>query len=157
MARIRVIEDDRDQRELRGILLEMQGHQVVKTDGEAELVLMDLRIPTLEAGLKKIRVIKNSSTSPKLIVLSGAVSELRGTEEEKMVDAILEKPCPSGKLLKTIQMLLLMLVGIAAFGQPQDCKRHAPILYQRADTVGTESDVPLLMYCEWDGVEKSIT
>ncbi len=150
-----MIEDDRDQRELRTLLLENQGHTVVK-EGE-DLVLMDLRIPTIEAGLERIRDIRNSSASPKVVVLSGAVAELRGREEEKMVDAILEKPCPSGKLLKTIQMLLMLLVAMVAFGQPKDLKRHAPILYQRADTVGTESDIPLLMYCEWDATDKSLT
>jgi CheY-like chemotaxis protein len=155
MGKIRLIEDDRDQRELRTMLLETVGHTVVSKD--EDLVLMDLRIPTLEAGLERIREIKNSSNAPKLVVLSGAVAELRGTEEEKMVDAILEKPCPSGKLLKTIQALLLLLVASVMFGQPKDLKRHAPILYQRADTVGTESDVPLLMYVEWDKTDQSLT
>lgn len=156
MGKIRLIEDDRDQRELRTMLLETVGHTVVSKD--EDLVLMDLRIPTLEAGLKRIREIKNSSKAPKLVVLSGAVAELRGTEEEKMVDAILEKPCPSGKLLKTIQALLMLLVFcVAAFGQPKDLKRHAPILYQRADTVGTDNDIPLLMYVEWDKTDQSLT
>ena len=155
MGRIRLIEDDRDQRELRTMLLETVGHTVVSKD--EDLVVMDLRIPTLEAGLLRIREIKNSSKPPKLVVLSGAVAELRGTEEEKMVDAILEKPCPSGKLLKTIQALLLLLVASVMFAQPKDLKRHAPILYQRADTVGTESDVPLLMYVEWDKTDQSLT
>ncbi len=155
MGRIRVIEDDRDQRELRTLLLESQGHEVVSTDAEAELILMDLRIPTLEAGRERIRVIRNSSPSPKLVVLSGAVAELRGTEEEKLVDAILEKPCPSGILLKTVAALLVLAMTLLA--QPPDLKRHAPILYQRADTVGTDNDIPLLMYCEWDAKDSSLT
>jgi hypothetical protein len=46
---------------------------------------------------------------------------------------------------------------VAAFGQPKDLKRHAPILYQRADTVGTDNDIPLLMYVEWDKTDQSLT
>jgi hypothetical protein len=135
------------------MLLEAAGHEVV--DHGEEVVVMDLRIPTLEAGLERIREIRNSSEAPKIVVLSGAVAALRGREEEAMVDVILEKPCPSGKLLRTIQMLLLF--ASLVMGQAPDVKRHAPILYPRADTVGTQNDVPLLMYCEWDAAEKSIT
>jgi CheY-like chemotaxis protein len=153
MGRVRLIEDDRDQRELRGMLLEAAGHEVVES--EEDVVVMDLRIPTLEAGLERIRAIKNSSEAPKIVVLSGAVASLRGLEEEAMVDVILEKPCPSGKLLRTIQMLLLF--ASLVMGQVPDVKRHAPVLYQRADTVGTQNDVPLVMYAEWDAKEKSIT
>jgi len=153
-----LIEDDRDQRELRTMLLEAKGHTMVESEAAAELVLMDLRIPTIEAGLDRIRAIKNSPAPPKLVVLSGAIAELRGKPEEKMVDAILEKPCPSGKLFRTLEaLLLLVLMAAAAFAQPKDLKRHAPILYQRADTIGTESDVPLVMYVEWDAREKSLT
>jgi CheY-like chemotaxis protein len=157
MGRIRVVEDDRDQRELRGMLLEAKGHTLVETDEDAEIVLMDLRIPTMADGLARIRALKSSAATAKVVVLSGAVSELRGQPEEKMVDAILEKPCPSGKLFRTIQTLLMLLIAFTAFAQPKDLKRHAPVLYQRADTVGTESDIPLLMYVEWDQAEKSLT
>ena len=169
MPRIHLIEDDPDQRELRGLLLESQGHTLVDAAGNADLVLMDLRIPTLSAGLDRIRAIKSSQSPPKLVVLSGAAAELRGTPEESMVDAILEKPCPTGKLLRTIQTLLLVLLFATlaaaqqpltaqpAAAQPTDLKRHAPILYQRADTIGTQSDIPLLMYCEWDQNENSLT
>lgn len=158
MPRIHLIEDDPDQRELRGLLLESQGHTLVDAVGKADLVLMDLRIPTLSAGLDRIRAIKSSQSPPKLVVLSGAAAELRGTPEESMVDAILEKPCPTGKLFRTIQTLLLLLFfATLASAQPKDLKRHAPILYQRADTIGTQSDIPLLMYCEWDQNENSLT
>ena len=158
MSRIHLIEDDPDQRELRGLLLESQGHTLVDATSNPDLVLMDLRIPTLSAGLNRIRAIKSSQSPPKLVVLSGAAADLRGTPEESMVDAILEKPCPTGKLLRTIQTLLLaLLFATLASAQPKDLKRHAPILYQRADTIGTQSDIPLLMYCEWDQNENSLT
>jgi CheY-like chemotaxis protein len=153
MARVKLIEDDRDQRELRGLLLAAQGHELVEAEESAEVIVMDLRIPTLAAGLEKIRALRGQAK--KVVVLSGATAELRGTEEEKMVDAILDKPCRSGVLLKTIAGLLVLVLGLLA--QPKDLKRHAPILYQRADTAGTENDIPLLLYCEWDAREQSLT
>lgn len=154
MGRVRIVEDDRDQRELRGMLLEAKGHTVVEDDAEAEVVVMDLRIPTMEAGLERIRALRGMDK--KVVVLSGATRDLKGRPEEAMVDAILDKPCPSGILLKTIAALLVLVMGV--FGQAMpDVKRHAPILYQRADTVGTESDVPLLMYVEWDASERALT
>jgi len=153
MARVKLIEDNRDQRELRGLLLAAQGHEVVEAEESAEVIVMDLRIPTLAAGLEKIRALRGQAK--KVVVLSGATAGLRGTEEEKMVDAILDKPCRSGVLLKTIAGLLVLVLGLLA--QPKDLKRHAPILYQRADTAGTENDIPLLLYCEWSAREQSLT
>ncbi len=155
MARIFLIEDDPDQRELRATLLEMKGHQVVNDENEANLVLMDLRIPTAAAGRRRIRDLHSRQPAPKIVVLSGAVGEIRGTEEEQMVDSILEKPCPSSLILKTITSLLLLTQLL--FSQVPDYKAHAPILYQREDTVGTENDIPLVMYCEWDSGERSLT
>ncbi len=136
------------------MLLEAAGHKVVSEVSEAEVVVMDLRVPTVEDGLKMIREVKGMDK--KVVVLSGAVGELRGREEEKMADVILEKPCPSGKLLKAIAALLMLVTCVFGQGMP-DVKRHAPVLYQRADTVGTESDVPLLMYVEWDAKERALT
>ncbi|WP_080507751.1 response regulator transcription factor [Bryobacter aggregatus] len=156
--KIHLIEDDPDQRQLRGMLLEAKGYTVVEVHDSPDLVLMDLRIPTLADGLAKIRALRNSEESPKVVVLSGAVEELRGREEGAMVDAILEKPCSTGLLFRTLEaLLLLLLFAMTGLGQPADLKRHAPILYQRADTIGTQSDIPLLMYVEWDANENSLT
>lgn len=159
MPRIHLIEDDSDQRELRGMVLENSGHSIVESHSSPDLILMDLRIPTLADGLARIRSIKAVEHAPKLIVLSGAVQCLRGTPEEALVDAILEKPCPTGKLLRTITALTAMIIWVAslALAQTPDIKRHAPILYQRADTIGTQSDIPLLLYCEWDSSENTLT
>ncbi len=158
MSRIHLIEDDPDQRELRGMVLQNSGHSIVEAQASPDLVLMDLRIPTLADGLAMIRSIKAQLPAPKLVVLSGAVQSLRGTPEESLVDAILEKPCPTGKLLRTISSLIILGLCLAsmALAQAPDIKRHAPILYQRADTIGTQSDVPLLLYCEWDANDRTL-
>ncbi len=144
------------------MLLENSGHSIVDSQASPDLVLMDLRIPTLADGLAMIRSIKGERPAPKLVVLSGAAQELRGTPEEALVDAILEKPCPTGKLLRTIAGVMTMLCALLSMvgmgnAQTPDIKRHAPILYQRADTIGTQSDIPLLLYCEWDANESSLT
>lgn len=161
MAKILLLEDNEDQREIRTLLLEAQGHTIVETivEGQADLVLMDLRIPTLEDGLDQIRAINYGSPETKIIVLSGHTAELKDKEESRMVHAILDKPCPSGKLLKTIQSLLTLLIFAFSLqaGAPKNWKDHAPILFERADTIGKNSDVPLLMYTEWHESERALT
>lgn len=106
MARILLLEDDPDQRELRILLLEMHGHTIVQKAAEAELVLMDLRLPTAAAGRDHIRSLHAAHPQLKIIVLTGAAHELRGAPEESLVHAILEKPCPTGLLLKTLAAAL---------------------------------------------------
>jgi len=103
MARILVVEDDADQLNLRKQLLEHAGHEVVTAETAAEamdrragcqIVVMDLQIPTREAGLELIQAISGSA---RVIVLSGAAAD-----SELRVDEFLTKPCSSRKLLETI-------------------------------------------------------
>jgi CheY-like chemotaxis protein len=152
-----MVEDDVAQREVRTVLLESEGHQVVER-GE-DLLLMDLRTPSLEDGLALIRETAKREPRPKVVVLSGWTADLRGREEAEMVHAVLEKPCPTRKLLNTIRALLAMMVcALSLRGEaPRDWKAHAPVLFERADTIGKNSDVPLLMYAEWNEGEKSLT
>ncbi len=161
MPNILLFEDNHDQREIRTILLESQGYTVLEDQlaGQPDLVLMDLRIPTLEDGLDQIRALNHNSPTAKIIVLSGHTADLKDKEESRMVHAILDKPCPTGKLLKTIQSLLtLLLIAFTLQAEvPKNWKDHAPILFERADTIGKNSDVPLLMYTEWHESERALT
>src|SRR5579864_1235042 len=111
MARILVVEDDPGQLEVRRMILEQSGHEVLTAQNAAEaldrlpgcqVVLMDLQLPTLEDGLKLIRA---ASGAARIIVLSGG-------EPATMppVDAFLTKPCSSRKLLETIARFCLLLV-----------------------------------------------
>lgn len=111
MARILVVEDDTGQLEMRRLILEQSGHEVVtaQTADEAfdrlagcQVVLMDLQLPTPEDG---VRLIRAASGAARIIVLSGG-------EHHNMppVDAFLSKPCSSRKLLETIARLCLLLV-----------------------------------------------
>ena len=103
MARILVVEDDTDQLNMRRQLLEHAGHEVVTAETAAEgierladcqIVVMDLQIPTREAGL---RLIQAASGSARIIILSGAAGEA-----ELPVDEFLTKPCSSKRLLEAI-------------------------------------------------------
>jgi CheY-like chemotaxis protein len=103
MARILVVEDDSDQLSMRRQLLEHAGHEVVTAETAAEaiaqlagcqVVVMDLQIPTLQAGLGLIQA---ASGSARIVVLSGAAADA-----ELPVDEFLTKPCSSKKLLEAI-------------------------------------------------------
>ena len=111
MARILVVEDDTGQLEVRRLILEQSGHEVItaQTAAEAldrlpgcEMVLMDLQLPTPQEGMRLIRA---ASGAARIIVLSGG-------EHQNMppVDAFLTKPCSSRKLLETIARFCLLLV-----------------------------------------------
>jgi CheY-like chemotaxis protein len=104
MARILVVEDDAIQLEMRKQILENAGHEVVTAQNVSEalerfagcpLVLMDLRIPEPEDGLRLIQAIAGAA---RIVVLSGG-------EVDPMlpVDEFLTKPCPSRRLLAAIE------------------------------------------------------
>ncbi|HLK20058.1 MAG TPA: response regulator [Bryobacteraceae bacterium] len=114
MARILVVEDEPDQLELRKLILEHAGHEVVVAQNAAQaieqlsgcqIVVMDLRLPTAEDGLSLIHA---ASGSAKIIVLSGdAATDLP-------VDEFLTKPCSSKKLLETIARFCILLIALCA-------------------------------------------
>jgi CheY-like chemotaxis protein len=104
MARVLVVEDDASQLEIRKQILEHAGHEVVTARDASEalerwtgcpVVLMDMRIPEPEDGLRLIQTIAGKA---RIIVLSG------GEVDRKLpVDELLTKPCPSRRLLESIQ------------------------------------------------------
>lgn len=103
MARVLVVEDDASQLEIRKQILEHAGHEVIIARDASEalerwqgcpVVLMDLRIPESEDGLRLIQAIAGKA---RIIVLSG------GEVDRKLpVDEFLTKPCPSRRLLESI-------------------------------------------------------
>jgi CheY-like chemotaxis protein len=104
MARILVVEDDTSQLEIRKQILEHAGHEVVTAQDASEalerwtgcpVVLMDLRIPEPEDGLRLIRAIAGAA---RIIVLSGGE-----VDRTLPVDEFLTKPCPSRRLLASIE------------------------------------------------------
>ena len=104
MARILVVEDDATQLEFRKQILELAGHEIVcaqdvcqaleRWEGSS-VVVMDLRIPEQEDGLRLIRAIAGQA---RIIVLSGAEAD-----PALPVDEFLTKPCPTKRLLAAIE------------------------------------------------------
>jgi CheY-like chemotaxis protein len=103
MARILLVEDDATQLEVRKQILEHAGHEVVTAQDAAEalerwkgcpIVVMDLRIPEPEDGLRLIQAI---DCQARIIVLTGGPAD-----PTLPVDELLTKPCPSKKLLESI-------------------------------------------------------
>lgn len=103
MARILVVEDDPTQLEMRRQILEHAGHEVAIARDASEaiarwpgcrVVVMDLRIPEPEDGVRLIEAIGGRA---RIIVLSGGQ-----VDAGLRVDEILTKPCPSKRLIETI-------------------------------------------------------
>ena len=115
MARILVVEDDAEQLEMRKLILEQAGHEVVTARSASEalerlagcgVVLMDLQLPTRAEG---VRLIQAASGAAHIIVLSGGAPE-----PMPEVEAFLSKPFSSRKLLETIARFCVLLLCISA-------------------------------------------
>ncbi len=103
MARILVVEDDPIQLEMRQQILENAGYEVVTAQNAQEalkrfagcpVVVMDMRIPEPEDGVRLIQAIAGQA---RIIVLSGGQ-----VDSALPVDEFLTKPCPSKRLLASI-------------------------------------------------------
>ena len=117
MARVLLVDDDPDQLEIRKLLLGEAGHLVstaasateataIFSESDAQLVIMDLRMPRAENGLALIRELRARSSSLRILVLSGWATDLTQRPEAAMVDQVLSKPVPSRKLLRLISELV---------------------------------------------------
>jgi CheY-like chemotaxis protein len=107
MTTVLLVEDDPDQLHMRQLIFERSGYTVraAQTATEAlalasasDIVVMDLRIPLLEDGL---RLIASIGTLSPIIVLTGDFSD-----RELNVDIKLRKPCPSRVLLDAVASLV---------------------------------------------------
>ena len=120
MARILVVEDDAEQREMRRMLFERAGHNVaVAADAEradaaplADVVVMDLHLPSAKDGAALIRRLRARSPAPRIVVLTGAAD----SPEAQLADAVVAKPCRSAKLMEIVSRLLVLLVCLASIG-----------------------------------------
>ena len=117
MARVLVVDDDAGGLEIRKLVLEREGHQVtIATDSEAarsafrsmepETVVMDVRLPLAEDGLRLIREFRGDRPSVRIVILSGSSADLDRREEAGMVDEILTKPVRSEILVRAVESSL---------------------------------------------------
>ncbi len=127
MARVLLVDDDPDQLMLRGMLLEKAGHAIVTAPSAEtalrclapapEMAVVDLGLPTPEDGFSLLREMHAASPATKIIVLTGWRGALTGRPEADFVEEVLEKPCPTPKLLASLGRLLvgvLLLIAPAA-------------------------------------------
>lgn len=144
MARILIVEDDSDQLMLRRLILERAGHAVtaashpagaldaVRTADEPfQGVVMDLRLPTADAGRALIRELKALRPELPIVVLSGRLQEFSSTPESAQVLASFAKPVRTENLLKTLARLaaplcLALLALLPASGQTRDFAFQVP-------------------------------
>jgi DNA-binding response OmpR family regulator len=106
--RVLVVDDDPAALEIRRLVIARRGHEVsVAGDVEqaraafasgVDVILLDLRLPSLEDGLALIREFRGT----RVVVLCGNRGDLDGREEAGMVAMILEKTVRSEILIDAI-------------------------------------------------------
>jgi two-component system KDP operon response regulator KdpE len=113
--KVLVVDDDRDQRQLRSQLLARHGFEAIEApDGATakalamqhhpEVVVLDLGLPTLDHGLALIRELHSLNQDIHLIVLTGRDrSALENRPEAKLVNHLLIKPTSTAKLVRTLR------------------------------------------------------
>jgi DNA-binding response OmpR family regulator len=115
MARVLLVDDDLDALEIRKLIFEKEGHQVVAASSAAsarekflaespDSVILDLRLPDPEDGVALIREFRAASRELKIVVLAGWCADLDGRSERALVDVILAKPVRSEVLLGAIRV-----------------------------------------------------
>jgi CheY-like chemotaxis protein len=115
MARILLVDDDPGQLEIRRLILERSGYEVVTAAGRDEalarvegcgIVVTDLLLPTAGDGVALIDALRAKA---RIIVLSGA-----DVPASVHADECLAKPCPSRRLLDAVARLALLLLCVFA-------------------------------------------
>ncbi len=113
MLRLLLVDDDRHGLEIRRLIFERAGYQVVAegscegarrafAENAPEIIVLDLRMPHVEDGLALIREFRARGPEIRMIVLAGLATDLHGRPEEKLVDAVLGKPLRSASLVKAL-------------------------------------------------------
>lgn len=114
MAKVLLVDDDRDALEIRKRIFEMSGHQISAADSapeartqfetsQPETVVLDLRIPELADGLSLIREFRAAAPDLRIVILAGLPSDLDGRAELDLVDVVIGKPVRSEVLLRAVQ------------------------------------------------------
>ena len=128
MARILVVDDEPEIRDLCAVTLREAGHHVVLADnGQSaldihriapqDLVLLDMFMP-IKDGLETLTALRGASPPPKIIAVSagwrvtgrrktdGVPRDVLDVARERGADAILHKPFDPDELVRTVQTLL---------------------------------------------------
>lgn len=123
MARILLVDDEKDQLELRSQILQHKGHTVSEVGSckealakalefSPDIVLTDLLLPRVADGEAMIRALRECCPNVRVVILSGYSGEI-----DVPAEAVLRKPVRAEKLFATIARLavcLFLLVARAA-------------------------------------------
>jgi two-component system response regulator AtoC len=113
MARVLLVDDDRDALQIRKQIFELHGHLVSSADNAIgareqfladppDNVILDLRLPDVEVGLALVRDFRSASPDVNIVVLAGWPADLDGRQEKELVNQIVSKPARSEVLLNAI-------------------------------------------------------
>jgi DNA-binding response OmpR family regulator len=114
--RILLADDDKDQLELRSLLLAEDGHETFEATTAAaaltaarkqkpECAVIDLRIPTEAMGLGLIRDLKELDAAMRVFVLTGAdPRRFNGLPEKKLVEEVIVKGSSTAYLMKRLRV-----------------------------------------------------
>jgi CheY-like chemotaxis protein len=121
--RVLLVDDDTEQIAIRSLLLERHGFATSRApDGASALELaqlhrpqcaiVDLRLPTEEAGLRLIRELKGLDAGIRIIILTGAnPNRLNSGPEARLVDRVFLKPSSSALLIEHLKALASEVTG----------------------------------------------
>ncbi len=108
-------DDDGDQLAIRQMLLAKFGFEtVIASDAKSALAIavterpacaiLDLRLPTQDAGLGLIRKLKELNRELYILVLTGSkASSLENRPERLLIDGVIEKGSPSAGLIQRLK------------------------------------------------------
>jgi CheY-like chemotaxis protein len=115
--RVLLVDDDADQLALRSQLLRRSGLEALEaTDAKSAVriallekpgcAVVDLRLPTVELGLKLIRDLKQIDPGMHILVLTGMnPGGLARSPERKLVDQVIVKGSSSAQLIHALKRL----------------------------------------------------
>ena len=114
MSLILLVDDDAGGLEIRKMLLQREGHQVVTATDAAsarecfrrnaiECVILDLRLPEPHQGLALVREFRDASPELRIVVLAGWSADLEGRPERILVNEVLAKPVRSERLISSVR------------------------------------------------------
>ncbi len=120
---ILIVDDDRDQRELRSLLLTRSGFTTLEAgdkqtakqiaaERRPAAALVDLKIPTIDDGFELIRELKTCDPSIRVIVLTGVPrNSFQHRPEAALMDELLTKPTTTAVLLGALRFAQAKTAG----------------------------------------------
>ncbi|MBU0700382.1 response regulator [bacterium] len=117
MAKILIVDDERDLAEILGAILKLEGHQIVSvSDGyqaieeikntNYDLIMMDIRLPEMN-GVETFIKIKKINPTVKVVMMTGfAVEDLIEEALDQGAYACIHKPFDLKKVIELIQKVI---------------------------------------------------